>query len=94
MDKNPPLHWINPRTVEEEDVAVPGTDDEARNLLRSAPYEADLLATFDEYRNVLKRSRREALLRAAEGAREIRMEEAQERQHRFNEERDRRGRGA
>ena len=52
------------------------------------------LATFDEYRNVLKRSRRETLLRTAERAREIRIEEAQERQRRFSEERDRRGRGA
>ncbi len=94
MDKNPPLHWINPRTVEEEDIVVPRTDDEARNLLRGAPYEADLLSTFDEYRNVLKRSRREALLRAAQRAREIRMEEAQERQRRFNEEHDRRRRRA
>lgn len=94
MDRNVPLHWINPRTLNEEDVAVPTTDDEARNLLRGTPHESDLLSTFDEHRNVFRRSRREALLRAAERARETRMEEAQERQRRFNEERHRCGRGA
>ncbi len=52
------------------------------------------MATFDEHRNVLQRSHKEALLRAAERAREIRMEEAQELQRRFNEDGDRGGRGA
>ncbi len=92
MDARKMMTWLNPATRQREEIGVPETDESARRLLRGARDADALIAAYDEYRKVFKKSIKESLMLTADEAQQTASDEAQERQRRFNEERDRRRR--